>query len=333
MDAGALPDLSRRTRADCLSEGTPPKSPSADPGALRDRQDVRRRDRADRRRFRAPARRGARPGRRERRRQVDPDEDRRRRASGLRRAHAHRRAAGAFPLRPRRARRRHRHGPPGAVDRPVLERGRERVPGPPAGQRGWHRRLAAHGARGAGRTCSGWASTSTPRTDAAACPSGLQQLVELGRVLFSGARIIILDEPTSALSPPEIERLFGVLRRLKARGHAASSSSRTSSRTCSTVSDTVTVFRNGRKIATADAADVDKHWLIERMIGRGHEELEEARGEITLASRPDAAGGAGDRTGSAARAPSPTCRSTVRAGEVLGCTASWAPASSSSPRR
>ena len=38
-------------------------------------------------------------------------------------------------------------------------------------------------------------------------PIGVQQLVELSRVLFSGARIIILDEPTSALSPPEIARV------------------------------------------------------------------------------------------------------------------------------
>jgi hypothetical protein len=41
-------------------------------------------------------------------------------------------------------------------------------------------------------------------------PVGLQQLIELSRVLFSGARIIILDEPTSALSPPEVKRLFDV---------------------------------------------------------------------------------------------------------------------------
>ena len=51
-----------------------------------------------------------------------------------------------------------------------------------------------------------------------ALPVGLQQLVELSRVLFSGARIIILDEPTSALSPPEVTRLFDVLRRIRAKG-------------------------------------------------------------------------------------------------------------------
>src|ERR1700727_2469102 len=47
-----------------------------------------------------------------------------------------------------------------------------------------------------------------PRARLGDFPIGVQQLVELSRVLFSGARLIILDEPTSALSPPEIERLF-----------------------------------------------------------------------------------------------------------------------------
>ncbi len=49
-------------------------------------------------------------------------------------------------------------------------------------------------------------------------PLGQQQLVELARVLSSGARIIILDEPTSALSPPEVERLFALLRRVRDGG-------------------------------------------------------------------------------------------------------------------
>src|SRR3954465_9587045 len=49
-------------------------------------------------------------------------------------------------------------------------------------------------------------------------PIGLQQLIEIARVLFSGPRIVILDEPTSALSPPEVERLFATLRRLREQG-------------------------------------------------------------------------------------------------------------------
>jgi ribose transport system ATP-binding protein len=104
-------------------------------------------------------------------------------------------------------------------------------------------------------------------------PIGLQQLIEIARVLFSGARIIILDEPTSALSPPEVERLFVTLQRLRDEGtgivfisHFIEDILR--------VSDTVTVFRNGRKIAETAAGATTKGALIEAMIGRGGEVLE-----------------------------------------------------------
>ena len=59
-----------------------------------------------------------------------------------------------------------------------------------------------------------------PRARIGSLSIGLQQLIEIARVLFSGARIIILDEPTSALSPPEVERLFAMLRRLRERGRS-----------------------------------------------------------------------------------------------------------------
>src|SRR5271165_1939265 len=49
-------------------------------------------------------------------------------------------------------------------------------------------------------------------------PVGSQQVVEIARVVFSGGKVIILDEPTSALSAPEIARLFEFIRTLKAQG-------------------------------------------------------------------------------------------------------------------
>jgi ribose transport system ATP-binding protein len=119
-------------------------------------------------------------------------------------------------------------------------------------------------------------------------PLGVQQLIELGRVLFSGAEIIILDEPTSALSPPEIERLFDILRRLRETGKSIIFISHFLDDVLA-ICDTVTVFRNGRKIAAMPSAEIDKHWVIERMIGSGHEELEESyTGERMLESKSSA---------------------------------------------
>src|SRR5579871_2483232 len=128
-----------------------------------------------------------------------------------------------------------------------------------------------------------------PRARLGDFPIGVQQLVELSRVLFSGARIIILDEPTSALSPPEIERLFAVLRRLRESGRSMIFISHFLDDILK-ISDAVTIFRNGRKVATADVTpEITKGWIIERMIGSGREELEESYlNEIKLVSRPDA---------------------------------------------
>ena len=85
-------------------------------------------------------------------------------------------------------------------------------------------------AREAGEQLARFGIDVDPMSRLGDLPIGLQQLIEIARVLFSGARIIILDEPTSALSPPEVERLFATLRRLRDEG-TASSSSRISSRT------------------------------------------------------------------------------------------------------
>ena len=157
-----------------------------------------------------------------------------------------------------------------------------------------------------------------PRARLGDFPIGVQQLVELSRVLFSGARIIILDEPTSALSPPEIERLFAVLAKLRESGRSIIFISHFLDDILK-VSDAITIFRNGRNVAdTAVTPAIDKAWIIERMIGLGREELEESYlGEIMLSSRPEAP--------VALRATALTLKPSyrdvtfeARAGEVLG---------------
>jgi ribose transport system ATP-binding protein len=117
-------------------------------------------------------------------------------------------------------------------------------------------------------------------------PIGLQQLIEIARVLFSGARIIILDEPTSALSPPEIERLFATLQRLRASGRSIIFISHFLDDILR-VSDRITVFRNGRNVLTGPTEGITKRMLIEKMIGSGHEDLEETYvNDIRLGAPP-----------------------------------------------
>jgi ribose transport system ATP-binding protein len=118
-----------------------------------------------------------------------------------------------------------------------------------------------------------------------ALPVGIQQLIELSRVLFSGAKIIILDEPTSALSPPEVARLFEALRRLRAQGRTIVFISHFLDDVLA-ISDRVTVFRNGRKVVTEPTSALTKDSVISHMIGRGTAEMH--MGESTELSSDDA---------------------------------------------
>jgi ribose transport system ATP-binding protein len=97
-------------------------------------------------------------------------------------------------------------------------------------------------------------------------PIGWQQLVEIARVIFSGASVIILDEPTSALSPPETARLYELMRALKAQGKALILISHHLDDVVA-ICDRITVLRNGRRVATLTAAEASKPRLIELMIG------------------------------------------------------------------
>ncbi|MBN8996028.1 MAG: sugar ABC transporter ATP-binding protein [Rhizobiales bacterium] len=156
-----------------------------------------------------------------------------------------------------------------------------------------------------------------PRQTIGTLPIGLQQLIEIARVLSSGARIIILDEPTSALSPPEVERLFSLLRKLRDQGRSIVFISHFLDDVLN-ISDTVTIFRNGRKVETTPVSQITKREVIEKMIGKGHEGLEESyTGEIRLDSKPNAPVVLETKALSFERAFQDVSLQ-VRAGEVLG---------------
>ncbi len=95
---------------------------------------------------------------------------------------------------------------------------------------------------------------------------GSQQLVEIARVIFSGARIIILDEPTSALSTPETRRLFAFIASLKAQGKTIIFISHFLEDVLE-ITDRITVLKNSRKVMTLPTSTATKHTLVELMIG------------------------------------------------------------------
>ena len=106
-----------------------------------------------------------------------------------------------------------------------------------------------------------------PRTLVAALPLGLQQVVEIARALVHNTRILMMDEPTSALTPPEVHVLFRTIRDLSARGVSIVYISHRLEELLA-VADAVTVLRDGRIVGEAPASAVDVAWIVERMTGR-----------------------------------------------------------------
>jgi ABC-type sugar transport system ATPase subunit len=137
-----------------------------------------------------------------------------------------------------------------------------------------------------------------------------QQLVEIAKALSLDGRIIVMDEPTAALSGDEVARLLEVVRRLRAEGRSVVYVSHRLDEVFA-VADRVTVLRDGRHVSTKAVADTDPDELVRHMVGRDiasvfHRE-DGAGGEVVLEL---------DRVSAGRRLREVSL--TVRAGEIVG---------------
>ena len=117
---------------------------------------------------------------------------------------------------------------------------------------------------------------------------GQQQLIEIAKALTQNARIVVLDEPTAALTDAEVETLFAILDRLRERGVAMIYISHKLEEVFS-LSDRITVLRDGRTISTDAASALDEARVIARMVGREvgqiFPETKHERGEVIFEVR------------------------------------------------
>ena len=95
---------------------------------------------------------------------------------------------------------------------------------------------------------------------------GARQRVEILKVLYRGAKILILDEPTAVLVPQEVDELFGNLRELKAEGLTIIFISHKLDEVRA-IADEITVIRRGTTVGTADPKTVTNRQLAEMMVG------------------------------------------------------------------
>jgi ribose transport system ATP-binding protein len=96
---------------------------------------------------------------------------------------------------------------------------------------------------------------------------GIHQVVEVLRVILSGAQVLIMDEPTSALSPAEVERLIQLIDTLRQQKRSIVYISHFLDEVMR-VADRVTVLRDGQKVATVDRQETSVNQLISLILGR-----------------------------------------------------------------
>ena len=127
-----------------------------------------------------------------------------------------------------------------------------------------------------------------PRTPIRQLGIGSQQLVEIAKALSQQARILVLDEPTAALTDAEAKTLFQILDKLRKRGVGMVYISHKLDEVFR-ISDRITVLRDGRAVGTEPADAIDEAHVIARMVGREVGDIfpkpDHERGEVIFEAR------------------------------------------------
>jgi simple sugar transport system ATP-binding protein len=104
-------------------------------------------------------------------------------------------------------------------------------------------------------------------------PVAIQQMVAIARALDISAQVLILDEPTSSLDAKEVEKLFQVMRKLKADGLGIIFITHFIDQVYA-ISDRITILRNGELVGSYDTVALPKLELVSKMIGKELDDLE-----------------------------------------------------------
>lgn len=126
-----------------------------------------------------------------------------------------------------------------------------------------------------------------PRATVDSLSVGMRQRVEILGALFHDAKLLILDEPTTVLTPTEVNQLFDVLRQLTESGTTVVLVTH-KLREVLAVTDNVTVLRGGRVVAQAPTADLDERELVRLMVGR---DIASSVGDFRVVPHPASATG------------------------------------------
>lgn len=158
------------------------------------------------------------------------------------------------------------------------------------------------------------------RTKTAQLSLGCRQIVEVARALDQGARVLILDEPTSALSSAETDSLFQVIEDLKRSGVTIIYISHRLHELLH-LGDWFTVLRSGRVVGQASRSEVSRQWIVECMSGRAVSKTVEVRPalvDVPILLRVQALSLGASAADETAQSPLHDVSFTLRQGEILG---------------
>lgn len=153
----------------------------------------------------------------------------------------------------------------------------------------------------------------TPQTLVADLSMGQRQLVEIARALHARSKILIMDEPTTSLSAVESERLFTLIRQLRAEGLAIIYISHRMDEVYA-LGDRVTVLRDGRLVGSLDKPDIRADTIVRLMVGREVSSFYKKEHDPDAVSDRPVLTAIGMADGKRVKG----CSLTVHAGEVVG---------------
>lgn len=122
----------------------------------------------------------------------------------------------------------------------------------------------------------------------ASCSIAVQQMVAIARAVDMDCKVLILDEPTSSLDEQEVEKLFGLMRDLKARGVGIIFVTHFLDQVYE-VCDRITVLRDGRLVGAYEIKDLPRVQLVSKMLGKDLDDMSDIKGEQAAYSKEDAA--------------------------------------------
>lgn len=122
----------------------------------------------------------------------------------------------------------------------------------------------------------------------ASCSLAVQQMVAIARAVDMDCKVLILDEPTSSLDEQEVEKLFGLMRDLKARGVGIIFVTHFLDQVYE-VCDRITVLRDGRLVGAYEIKDLPRVQLVSKMLGKDLDDMSDIKGEQAAYNKEDAA--------------------------------------------